>query len=153
MKFRLTENEFHELINDSIKKVLRETVDFNDGGEPDNDMLIDNGVDIVAELTDVLKSNDILLEKRGVRDYFIRCKGRFDFDVYFIDDEAIELKIYQHEKNTEKVLTLGFDDVVSFILKNKKMFYSLDMSVREAEREYRDELQDRKNNSMERGNW
>lgn len=35
MKFRLTESEFHELIKDSIRKVLRETVDFNDGGEPD----------------------------------------------------------------------------------------------------------------------
>lgn len=168
MKIKLTESEFKSLIQETIKKVLNENGPFNDGGEPtmthqqyrdysepsepDYDNFGDNeNFNIKSQFAKELKYNDILLETFDGEGYFIRCKPDMDFQIQFIDDETIKIYIYTEQVNEEKMLS--FDEALKFILKNKNIFYSFDESVRESESDYSDELQDRKNNAMERGSW
>ncbi len=153
-----------------VRQIIKESGVFNDAGEPNmthqqyrdysepsepdyDEINNTDHFDIRKELKDMLKQNDILLESFNGREYFIRCNGHIDFMVYFINDEEIEIHLYNDENKKEEKNHFDFSGALDYILNNKNLFYTFEQSVNAINHEYRIDASDRHNNAMEKGGY
>ena len=100
------------------------------------------------EFINKMKNNNIFVETFDGEEYFIRCKEHEDFMIYFPDDETIE--IYDTKNNGQKQ-EFGYQDAVDYVLKNKEHLLTFDESVKQRNKEFEIDTQDRKNNRAETG--
>ena len=100
------------------------------------------------EFINKMKNNNIFVETFDGEEYFIRCKEHEDFMIYFPDNETIE--IYDTKNNSQKQ-EFGYQDAVDYTLKNKEHLETFDESVKQRNKEFEIDAQDRKNNRAETG--
>ena len=124
--------------------------DYNEPSEDDEDDRYNDEIDISKEFINEMKKNNIFVETFNGQEYFIRCKENEDFMIYFIDDENIE--IYDTKNNGQKQ-EFRYQDAVDYVLKNKEHLLTFDESIRERNKEFEIDAQDRKNNRAERGGY
>lgn len=160
-----------EIMNKVAGMPLNENNAFNDAGEPlmthqqynaynepseeeynDNNKEYDD-YDFKSLLKRDLKNNDILLESYDGKEYFIRCKTNYDYNIYFIGDD-IKIMEYDYSKNGDRSQTFNnYDEALKYILNDKDMFLTYAESEREINQEYDDDAADKRTNSMESGSW
>ena len=134
---------------------------YNDYSEPSDDEYEDNqnrhdedDFDVGREFIDELKNNNLFVETFDGTEYFIRCRGNEDLAIYFKDEDIIiyDTLLESPENKEGEERFNSYIDAINYILKNKDRLLSFDESVKERDKEYRIEAQDRYNNRMEMGN-
>jgi hypothetical protein len=168
MKKQTLKEEIHQIKN-MMKKLMNEQP-FNDDGEPmmthsqyrdysepsepdyDEQPRYDKeDFNIKKSMENDLEKNDILLETFDGNEYFIRCKGHMDFNIYFINDEKIEIHTYKDNDEKGTSQTFGYEDALKFILSHKDSFLSFNDAVKEVNRENEIHYSDERNRRAESG--
>jgi hypothetical protein len=169
--FILTESEREQILNmhkkHGYKKPLNEQAfndasepmmthqQYNDYSEPSEPEYGDDNYDEEGEL-DYLKKE---LEKEGLfletwdgEEYFIRCRDKCDFMIYF-EGETIKINEYNAGTEESRENTFNVNDALDYIVSDKNKFYSYEESAKARDKEYEIDARNRYNNSMERGSF